>query len=995
MEKEKLVFISYASKEKEIAVKVCNYLEEKGIHCWIAPRDVEAGVNYASQIVAAIRKCDILVMLASENTNVSGHVSNEVGIAFDNKKSIIPFKIQNVQFTDEYLYFLGRKHWIEASGNFNEGLKTLYKTICFIRSKESDQTIDIAKGQIQQSDLEEIQPEVLPLPQTAGRGYDRDTIVDIIIEKSRKYPYNIYKRLEGAGAYEVMVAQASMMFEKTVGVYHQGKIVKCDSDLPGLIVEEMSRDGGHCIQVQGLPGSAKNMLLQLAFYKMLMNFRMGISDVLPFYVSASYYEKLPYNQDNVAVQMKELLTEEFSEYFEYLQDNKNVRPALFVEAIREHNVAQISPENVIFELWRKYGLFNRTCSIDVGLIKNRARLKRVIPIAGDNKGYLFMTRQIPIDDSEAVKQMIRSIFSIYQYELDVEESYQLLRKLKFPVVDIFLVRLIATEMQTSYDYNTIQLADMYEKLALSELYGDTEKLKNVAAELYRYVFAASYNWNTTEYNGAMWSLPHKHNTYLEFLIAYYFVDKMEHCREEGDASFLNTIMTAMSNRFVASFLKDNYALQETVLNFVKENYGTFDVCQKSNAAYWLGRLEYKNLSDAATEILMNEYHAYKDVVKHDNRNCLENYDRQFLFRSICTGLLSQGRVSILDEYLCVIIVNDVANAVNRGAVIEYFGDNYQMAAHDAYYLDTDLSLGEQAIRILASRVESMLSRKSGKYVEKDLVTMLSLLQARIQNKSKILKYNLHPLVEKAIEYLEIYYTRPKNVVSDKLQFYFKSMEEDFRLYLQSEDFDIGPLIYNRYRGLREIKRNQWLEKKIEDPESIAEHTFSAWIMAMFFLPEEYNADGYSKREILDMLLVHDMAEADVGDQTISLNEPTRELKKQNEILKKLFVKGTYPDMANLTHFYNVWTGYYNGTSINARVARDINLLQTVYTFFEYYCAYPDHFEPNDIEKWMAEKNNLKTELGYELFDRLITNNQAYKEAVLECDRVRSEKDDWE
>ena len=72
-----------------------------------------------------------------------------------------------------------------------------------------------------------------------------------------------------------------------------------------------------------------------------------------------------------------------------------------------------------------------------------------------------------------------------------------------------------------------------------------------------------------------------------------------------------------------------------------------------------------------------------------------------------------------------------------------------------------------------------------------------------------------------------------------------------------------------------------------------------------FLPEEYPADGYSKREILDMLLVHDMAEADVGDQMISLNEPKRELKKQNDVLKKLFVKGTYPDIANLTHYYNV------------------------------------------------------------------------------------------
>ena len=50
-------------------------------------------------------------------------------------------------------------------------------------------------------------------------------------------------------------------------------------------------------------------------------------------------------------------------------------------------------------------------------------------------------------------------------------------------------------------------------------------------------------------------------------------------------------------------------------------------------------------------------------------------------------------------------------------------------------------------------------------------------------------------------------------------------------------------------------------------------------------------------------------------------------------------------------------------------------------FGEYTVAIPEHFESADVEKWMKEKNNLKTELGYELFDRLITNNQDFMEVV--------------
>ena len=454
--------------------------------------------------------------------------------------------------------------------------------------------------------------------------------------------------------------------------------------------------------------------------------------------------------------------------------------------------------------------------------------------------------------------------------------------------------------------------------------------------------------------------------------------------EEEEYSFFGTVMTAMSNRFVVSFMEDNYGFQEILLNFIKENYESFSIQQKSNAAYWLGRISYKNLASEAMKILNEEFEKYKPLVKKNNKNTQENCDNHFLFRSICTGLLSQEQTNILDEYLCLVVTNDIANAVNRGAVIEYFGDNYQMAAHDAYYLDTDLSTGEQAIHILNSRIENALSGESKKFVEKNLVTMLTLLQARIQNRNQTLKFDIRPYVEKALEYIAVYRTRPQNIVSGKLLFYFRSVEDDLKAFLESDEFDIGPMIYSQYRGLRLVKRSQWTERNIEDPESISEHTYSAWLLAMIFLPEENDVEGYLKREILDMLLVHDMAEAIIGDQTVSLCEPTRELKSQNEVLKKLFLKGTYPDIANLTHYYNVWTGYYEGMNINARIARDINLIQTVYTFCEYYCIYPDHFPSGDVRKWMKEKNNLKTDIGYQLFDRLITQNKEFS-AVFETE----------
>jgi hypothetical protein len=37
------IFISYSSKDRDIAETICQALEARGLDCWIAGRDVHAG----------------------------------------------------------------------------------------------------------------------------------------------------------------------------------------------------------------------------------------------------------------------------------------------------------------------------------------------------------------------------------------------------------------------------------------------------------------------------------------------------------------------------------------------------------------------------------------------------------------------------------------------------------------------------------------------------------------------------------------------------------------------------------------------------------------------------------------------------------------------------------------------------------------------------------------------------------------------------------------
>lgn len=123
------VFISYSSRDKNIADAVCHSLEENGIACWIAPRDVLAGTRYATQIMQSIKACKVMVLIFSENSNNSEHVGNEIDKGFNSGKPIIPFMIDKAEMNDELEYYLGRKHWLIAYPDYKNKTADLVSSI--------------------------------------------------------------------------------------------------------------------------------------------------------------------------------------------------------------------------------------------------------------------------------------------------------------------------------------------------------------------------------------------------------------------------------------------------------------------------------------------------------------------------------------------------------------------------------------------------------------------------------------------------------------------------------------------------------------------------------------------------------------------------------------------------------------------------------------------------------------------------------------------------
>lgn len=127
------VFISYPNEDKPIADAICAFLESKKIRCWVAPRDVIPGLNYAEQLIQAIDSSRILVLVFSSRSNGSPHVLREVERAVSKGLIIIPFRIEEVTPSDSMQYFIQSTHWLDAlTPPLEQHLERLSQTVHLI-----------------------------------------------------------------------------------------------------------------------------------------------------------------------------------------------------------------------------------------------------------------------------------------------------------------------------------------------------------------------------------------------------------------------------------------------------------------------------------------------------------------------------------------------------------------------------------------------------------------------------------------------------------------------------------------------------------------------------------------------------------------------------------------------------------------------------------------------------------------------------------------------
>ena len=90
-------------------------LERQGIKCWLAPRDVMPGSQYADDIVGAINDAKVVVLVLSEQAVASPHVGREIERAASKRRRIVALRTDAAPLTRSFEYFLSESQWIDVA----------------------------------------------------------------------------------------------------------------------------------------------------------------------------------------------------------------------------------------------------------------------------------------------------------------------------------------------------------------------------------------------------------------------------------------------------------------------------------------------------------------------------------------------------------------------------------------------------------------------------------------------------------------------------------------------------------------------------------------------------------------------------------------------------------------------------------------------------------------------------------------------------------------
>ncbi len=172
--------------------------------------------------------------------------------------------------------------------------------------------------------------------------------------------------------------------------------------------------------------------------------------------------------------------------------------------------------------------------------------------------------------------------------------------------------------------------------------------------------------------------------------------------------------------------------------------------------------------------------------------------------------------------------------------------------------------------------------------------------------------------------------------------------------------DIARFIFEA-GNLKRTKRSGWWFYGDSGQESVADHSFRAALIGMILADMEQADTG----KVVRMLLLHDMAEARIGDIT---RYPGKSYINADEAEKRVTEDQTSRLPKKMSEeFSSLVEEYNNCETKEATIAKDADILELLSSVREKYGS--EH-----MDKWDKRKNSLKTESAKKLLAAIESTN---------------------
>ena len=110
------IFLSFSSKDNNLACSLRNGLEDRGIKVWKAPENIPAGGDWAASIYAALTEQEVFLLLWTDSSMASEEVTKEITLASRNQMKILPLLLTENEPGSAQSYHLSATQWLDGKG---------------------------------------------------------------------------------------------------------------------------------------------------------------------------------------------------------------------------------------------------------------------------------------------------------------------------------------------------------------------------------------------------------------------------------------------------------------------------------------------------------------------------------------------------------------------------------------------------------------------------------------------------------------------------------------------------------------------------------------------------------------------------------------------------------------------------------------------------------------------------------------------------------------